>query len=107
MFISQLALKGALFNSEIFCVNPFVGETGAALHRNVSVAIESLVPPCIALYDCSSAFTFQVHWNIQSWAKIIIVLLREMRAQGITSWFKAELGPEPRSAVSQANALLT
>ena len=49
----QLGLKGP-FNSEIFYVNQIYWkrEGGTALHRIVSVAVDSTVPSCIALYDC-------------------------------------------------------
>lgn len=56
VFINQLRFKGT-FQIWNFLFKPnLLGETGIALHRIVSVAIESTVPSCIALYNCQSAF---------------------------------------------------
>lgn len=97
--MSQLGLKGP-FQLWSFLFKPLYWGSQTALHRIVSVATESIVPPT-ALNNCSSAsgpkFIGRNHNTI----------LPKTRAQGIKSWFKAELGPEPRSTDSQANALLS
>lgn len=104
VFINQLRFKST-FQLWNFLFKPnLLGETGIALHRIVSVATESIVPSWIALYNCQKCF--QVSKPIwTSRVVMVTVLLRKIRAQGIRSWHKAELGSDPR-ADSYGYALL-